>query len=1443
MKHGLNSKTTLVTFRATTIQEWGQAIESNIDFCLKQGHGSKPRLSPAFRGRCQQVKFVRNPVMLPTKVACPGSYEPSCEVVSITTRRKVTQVRRLESLWRRLKKLESQGPTTDKTLAEITCEWKAVLRSHSFGSPFLHWFCTQHGFEFPAWPIPQAEWVYDALQFARFHLDSALQRDAKIQKAKAEYQRCQDQSNHNKNAFAIVRGPGLPRVQEIGRKHSADALIVAEDDGLNHTVYLDTPDAQQFAAEYAIHLRGIQAKVTSIEQHCLTVQTAEPHFEWENPTEVIQCQFAVHPADLAKHLDRFWKPIWNRDDINMDFIHMPSIQADFHAFLSNIPPRPDIQVDMLCPEEWTKAIKKLKANSAVGTDRISAQELKLLPASFIAKLAQIMASYDKGFPADFMHGLICPLSKTDGIPEARQTRPIMLLPQLYRLWAAVMTAQITRVLSTWVPQDITGLLPKRGAASTAYFAQFMIERARRNHQSISGITLDIIKCFNWKWDFTFHAMLALGIPKPLLVVWINSIHVLTRHWQLQNQMYTSGQGSTGFPEGDQFSVVAMIAISTSWTTSTRAMLSSPDTAFLSAYADNWSWVYAHVEDHLPTLQNTLGLMRAAGTAIDWDKTWLWTTCHRNASHIKDFVQQCIPGQQIQQKDSAADLGFQLQYSGNTELGAMLTRLQEGFQRLQRLQAMPHLLGVKETMLRTSVYPAALHGAEIKPPSIDHFQQLRTRSARALFGFNNSLSPAIALSCTKGGILDPEFWLTVKALFTARHFLLTQKPDHVQMFFRLCSKFQGTLSQVCGPASALAFLLRQLTLQLDAQGCLHVTAFLKFPILRVSKKRLLRYLEDAWMNKLIVMHTARFKWFHFPDISRVGTTKCLQAFADTKRWQLIREIAGGYQTASQKQKWLTTESGLCPHCNQPDSRYHRLVECPLGAHIREPYQAKLDHLIEQESLLLEFPVITIHPNLEAINLMQHQIPDAIWSDKILQLVRQKQRDNETLHWFTDGSCMLPSHVDSRFSAYAVILDLCHNDAERCAVADTFRYSPAESPTFVTACTARGQAEQDILRAETQAILAVALTIGPGVIHSDSQVAIHNVTLALQATNPAGFASCEHVDLLLRIWDRRQSIDLQFAKVKAHQDLPAVSDPLLRYWAIGNDFADRVAQHTCLHHMPDMVQTKQRMHAEYMTDLDNLQTVYRLHLELQDMRACVVKQQTDGLNIVQHDHRAICAAFASWKVEQSPRVFPAPDLEFVTHSAFGEEVAQQTCAWLQQLVWPETDEGPLGFSTGVTWIELGLSWMFTHQRFLPILRKDNRGTVRLVYPANFTAAKDQGFTCIEAGTMMQKITGNVLSLLVTSLWPEDSSRQKSSALYRMGSHRYHQGINLRPQFPHQDKVIELLQAAVYCQDKDGLSCTPSIPCLPRGDQIAPGTWQFRIDRAKLAMKRVWAKRVHV
>ena len=173
-------------------------------------------------------------------------------------------------------------------------------------------------------------------------------------------------------------------------------------------------------------------------------------------------------------------------------------------------------------------------------------------------------------------------------------------------------------------------------------------------------------------------------------------------------------------------------------------------------------------------------------------------------------------------------------------------------------------------------------------------------------------------------------------------------------------------------------------------------------------------------------------------------------------------------------------------------------------------------------------------------------------------------------------------------------------------------------------------------------------------------------------------------------------------------------------MGNCMADRVAQTTCAHFLPDLVQTLGSLHQQISCDKHELEVVYSLHLELQELRARAEANICPGDNTRQLDHKQTVNAFCNWKVEQ-PWIAEDGNTEFLSHSSFGEEIATMTFHWMRSLKWPTTDESPLDSATGTTWVEMAISWMHYNRRYPPILRKDASGVQRVIFPGFFFFSK--------------------------------------------------------------------------------------------------------------------------
>ena len=304
----------------------------------------------------------------------------------------------------------------------------------------------------------------------------------------------------------------------------------------------------------------------------------------------------------------------------------------------------------------------------------------------------------------------------------------------------------------------------------AYSTQWDLEHSRKHRLVRSGVTLDLVKRFNCvKWSFAYHALLTVGFPAHLARVWILSLAQLKRAWTISGQWISAGHTTTGCPEGDQLSVIVMLAISAVWCYFVR-LVHTHEFLRLSAYAENWSWTTDTSPLHCQLLTRTKTVTDAAGLTIDFGKTWFWASPAADPLGVESALAEAIPGVIIERKHTAADLGFQLQYSSHPQLGKFTERMGKGLKRLARLQAMPHCLSTKEAMVRMSILPAIFHGYETRPPSTQVLNRIRSKIAAALLGASSYLSPAVALACTSS-ILDPEFWIIFRIICVACAFLL------------------------------------------------------------------------------------------------------------------------------------------------------------------------------------------------------------------------------------------------------------------------------------------------------------------------------------------------------------------------------------------------------------------------------------------------------------------------------------------------------------------------------------------------------------------------------------------------------------------------------------------------------------------------------------------------
>lgn len=336
----------------------------------------------------------------------------------------------------------------------------------------------------------------------------------------------------------------------------------------------------------------------------------------------------------------------------------------------------------------------------------------------------------------------------------------------------------------------------------AYDALCWIERRHHSGTRTTGATLDLVKCFNLiRRSFVLRAMTQLGCPATIVSKWATTIQPMTRFWEVDGSISEEVEVSAGCAEGDPVSVYAMISLAVVW------VYTCPQSPHLrlNAYADNWSWAVSQLDLHEPIIAATHQVCKAAGLQVDPAKTWTWASHAADRQQLRDATcSLCPQSPHLQCLEGASDLGVHTQYSGPSRLGTLQDRLQEGLTRLERIRHTNWDLPVTQHVIKSSVYPAAFHGAEHLIIGEHHLRKFRRKVAETLADSSaKTMSPTILLLLVQPELPDPSLFLFLQALKQARRWLLQAPAEQRRAFLSIASQPPKPSGQTHGPAEALS----------------------------------------------------------------------------------------------------------------------------------------------------------------------------------------------------------------------------------------------------------------------------------------------------------------------------------------------------------------------------------------------------------------------------------------------------------------------------------------------------------------------------------------------------------------------------------------------------------------------------------------------------------------
>lgn len=497
--------------KAATLEQaliqWTKVAEKSIDWAIRMQHIEDPEKFPTknlpkqAKGRAKTTKIIQKPVVTWLRTACHGQYTPEQSATSVLLKQKVRQVRRLQSLYYRIVKLNHLENGHQDHHLQVQREWKAILAASGYRPTFAKWCADIPEVGWCPLTVPTSEYLNLIQQFAKMECDQLANKVASHAKKVAKFDNLYASAQTiYANTAKQVRKASPDVIQEIRETLAIPARV---ENNLSGLVTLQVEDTCRLQEHLPIKYAGQEATINDMTNDTVDVYFQDADLYLPAEGSITQDQCHTTPEVISSKLDEYWGQFWCRDN-NQDF-NPPQSPDDtwknFQRWLDNTPEIPQATVNLQDHKEWETALKQMNPKTARGIDSWTVDELRSLPSKAIQSLSQIFHRFrGSPFPKRWLVALTIPLGKEHHAHSPAKTRPITVLSLVYRLWSKVVTSQVLKHWTQHIPEYIIGFIPGRSPQNEMIKIQHQFEVSHFNFETGAiqwqGVTLDLVKCFN-----------------------------------------------------------------------------------------------------------------------------------------------------------------------------------------------------------------------------------------------------------------------------------------------------------------------------------------------------------------------------------------------------------------------------------------------------------------------------------------------------------------------------------------------------------------------------------------------------------------------------------------------------------------------------------------------------------------------------------------------------------------------------------------------------------------------------------------------------------------------------------------------------------------------------------------------------------------------------------
>ena len=701
---------------ARLARSWTDIAEQTLAQAVVDAEGKPLKVRPGHLGRSNSKHFLKQPAAMPI-IPRPrqGDHQPISEQGSVELRRWGKQLHRLQSLVRQYHSFCNTH--NQHAYQQLQTLWFKIMDAKGFDKGFQQWMFEHYTVYIPLC-LPCLTYCADLKDaFAKWYTT----QEHSIWLYRTNMKQLEilvDIPKGGKLAFQQLRDESYPPLHAI--HFGREAKMVRTRCTKNGTNTIKVEPGHNLCKGYI----KIQDQDANIIQISPTKITLDRNIKWRSTDTVIsQEDFTMDPHTMHQKLFQAWAPYFCRDD----HAEEPEQWDEALAFLDSIQNFPTMCLQPITGNELYFAVKQTKLASSRGGDGFSTLDLRRLPMPLWNLMAKIFTciEHHHSWPEAWTLAKTLCLPKTSQPKTPLDIRPITVMSKMYRIWGKIRGGQVTLHLASQIPKTIGGPCAQVSAEMIALYRSDRIEESLSEKSPLSGVVLDIIKCYNSIPRRPLQQLLLkLGVPEDIVKTFFAAMDQLQRFFQVCDACGDTFHTTTGIVEGCGFAVPCMLAIGI-WANAVSSHADSEIETVM--FADNWALFHYQPDRLVIVLKKLLQFIQSMKMHIAPKKSWFWSTVALHRTQLSRVSHQC---QSIPVINEAKDLGVDQNYTHKIVKKTWKSRMQKVKQKLKATEKSKAPRSYTKTLAVNGALACGSYGSVCTFVSKSDHKDIRSAIAKA-----------------------------------------------------------------------------------------------------------------------------------------------------------------------------------------------------------------------------------------------------------------------------------------------------------------------------------------------------------------------------------------------------------------------------------------------------------------------------------------------------------------------------------------------------------------------------------------------------------------------------------------------------------------------------------------------------------------------------------------